>query len=507
MNARSIDPNEKDCVLLARAVADGRFAEDPGHWAPHLAECEACRKCAEGFALLRGSIERARGTEREGEAAMPDAGQAVAVALVRFRSRQRKRRALVGVGAALVLGLGTFLTLRKEPEPASPFSEDVLAAVRARDLPEPHATALRLHWSIVPRQGGIGYPEILKTNAPLKAAFEAALHHPSAYVRRTALSGLTMGGIEVDQGMLMEVLRTWNEDVETIRASAAAGGRSEASVTAELERGWAQTLQTGLRAAYLSAVARGKHLPTQSIELHLQHPAWEVVRQALDVLRANPAYVPGEAVARLFEDPKVHKEVRAAAGHCWMERLGEGGSERLIRMIESSANDPQLEHELSAALLHEGKAIAWMRRRASAQGTPLLAALGHALGLMKLGERIDVGPLVQRGIESPDLTILHLTAEVCRKADLRAHRKRFQERFLAGHRTWTDPLQESSGGYLLVVLLAWDEATGTEQHLAWGLELCEDDPLVDPRVRGWLERVAGRPEGELARKARRILVK
>jgi hypothetical protein len=505
MNARPLDQNEKDCVLLARAVADGRYAEDPGHWAPHLASCEDCRRCAEGFVLLRGSIERARGPETEGATPMPEAGKTVAVALHRFRTRQRKRRVLVGVGAALVLGAGSWVAFKPRAEP-SPFSADVLAAVAEEDFAEPLATVMRLRWSIAPRMGGVGYAKVLKTNAPLRAEFERALNHPSADVRRTALSGLTMGGIEIDQGKLMEVLRTWNEDVGTGRRLAAAGGPSENNLTADLERSWAQTLVVGLDAARLAA-ASGKHLPVESIELHLQHPDPRVVQAALQVLEANPAYVPGEAVAKLFEDPKLPRDLRLAAGRCWMERLGPAGTARLIRSLEASSDDPVFESVMSYHLLRDAEALPWLRARALSAETPLSVALRHAEGLWKLGEAIDLEPLVLRGLASEDIQVLMETAGLCWKADLRAHRKRFQERFLAERASWTEWREASSGRFIRLYLLNWDEATGLDQHLAWGLALCDDESLRDARVRAILERISALPDGEPSREAKRLLAR
>ncbi len=480
------------CAGLGRALADGRFAEDPLHWRPHVEACATCRASVEGYVELRERIERARGKTPGAPGVTHDPQAVVAHAMARYRVLRARRRSLVGASALLALGLGVATLWGGSPS-ASPAQE-------------PLALAMDLHWTVFPQDGSPPRLSLLRDDAGQRARFEAALDHGSAAVRRIALSALTSSGILVDRSRLEEVLGTWNEDLETSLSLAAAPGADHGRLVAEaLANGWDQTLQAALSTAKNLAVQGGKPVAATLVLPHLGSRDAGVQLRALGALAVDPGYVPGEELENLLESALQPREVREEAARCLEQRLGDEGVRRVVSALERMADPEAIEVGVAPALMSRPSGLAWARRRVWNAGVPIATTLAYAQGLLGRGERVPKEDIVRRVLAEPTALLVEGLAECCRRADWTDQRETLQGLWMADHASWRMHPQGDAGEFVARVLLAWDEAAATPSRLNLALDICARmGQHASAWVRRWLARVATHEDHGIASRAKTL---
>jgi len=488
------------CESLARALADGRFAEDPKHWGVHVDACAACRASVEGYLELRKRIEKAR-LELPGEAAPLNDPQAViAHAMARYRLLRARRATVVGASAVLVVALGSVVLLGRGATPSYETAE--AADVDALEL------AVELQRIVVP-----GYPaparfELLQSDAQLRARFEAALDHSSAVVRRVALSALTSSGIVTDPRRLEEVLRTWNEDLEISPSLASAPGADRGRLAAAvLASGRAQTLQAALSAALLLAARGGEPVSASVVLPHLEDGDVDVQVAALAALQADPGYVPGEELEKLLANPRQHVKTRTDAAYCLEARLGDEGVRRIVAVLGSLEDGGEIEPRIATAVVKQPAGLPWARDRMNAAGTPIRTALAYAQALIRVGQPVSHEALVPRGLKDGTPETARLLLECCWRSDWTQYRAALQEYWMTLDKAWRKrPGGDEDGVATAMYLLTWDEAAGTPERLGLALDLCEaigqHQGTWIPR---WLGRIASHTDPKVALRARELL--
>jgi|GEM_PF-2123314 len=483
------------CEAVGRAIADGRFAEDPLHWRRHVEACATCRASVEGYVELRERIERARGEAPGAPDAENDPRAVVAHAMARYRVLRARRTSVLGASALLAAVVGV-ASLWEGPRSA-------YFAPAAGLEQEPLALALDLQWTVFPKDGSPAKLNLLRDDAGQRARFEAALDHGSAAVRRIALSALTSSGIPVDPSRLEEVLGTWNEDLETSLSRAAAPGADHGRLVAEaLAHGRDQTLQAALFAALNQAARGGKPVAASLVLPHLKSGAAGVQLRALGALAEDPGYVPGEELERLVESAHEALEVRSEAARCLEKRLGDEGVRRVILALERGADTEAVEAHVAPTVMRQPTGLAWARQRVWDEGVPIGTRLSYAQGLLTRGERVPKEDIVRRVVAQPEDRLVERLAECCRRGDWTDQREALQALWMAHHAAWRVSPQGDLGEFVARNLLAWDESAATPSRLALALDICAQmGQHTSAWVRQWLGRAAAHEDVGIAARA------
>ncbi len=481
MNQTHVDLGS--CAGLGRALADGRFAEDPIHWRPHVEACAACRASVEGYVELRERIERARGEAPGATGVTNDPQAVVAHAMARYRVLRARRRTLVSAGALVALGLGVATLWGGSPS---------APALQESGAQEPLALAMELHWTVFPRDGSPPRLSLLREDAGQRARFEAALDHGSAAVRRIALSALTSSGIPVDPRRLEEVLGTWNEDLETSLSLAAAPGADHGRLVAEaLAQGRDQTLREALTAAKNQAEQGGKPVATAWVLPHLTSRDVGVQLGALGALALDPGYVPGEELENLLGSAQQSREVREEAARCLEQRLGEEGVRRVVVALERMADAETIEVGVAPVIMRQPTGLAWARTRVWDEGVAIATTLAYAQGLLGRGESVAKDSIVRRVLAEPEGWLVEGLAECCRRGDWTDQREVLQAIWMAHHVAWGASPRGDAGEFVARCLLDWDATAGAPSRLNLALDICAQmGQHASLWVRRWLARVA-----------------
>ena len=451
------------CDRVGDAIIEGRFLEDPGMWRDHVEGCETCRRRAEGYLVLREMLCRAREEAPVFEPRERDAEAYVARLRRNYEAYLRRRRnAILGLCAGAVLGLGAFFLAR----PAAPAGP--------RD---PVAYARELNDRIFPRGEDPRY-DLLGNDAALREEYVAALDHPSGIVRRAALQALTMSSVALDPARLEAILRNAREDLEAPLVTAGLSGAGEALARA-LDARRTATLQSVLFGASQQAAATGRAaLPQDLVLPYLGHQDASVRQAAVMALDADPAFRPGEEIARLMrEDP--YDYVRWAAASCLIGRGGEAGARAAIEHYRASRD--AYEALAVAPLCKTAAGLAFARERvADAQAPPGIALL-HARALLRAGEKGAPAALLERALSDRDPEVHRVLAEVAREADWARCRGALQERWRAA--------AGDARSRIGADLLAWDAERGREGWRERAGEIWAAS-REDPQVRRALEALA-----------------
>jgi hypothetical protein len=486
------------CERLAAALGDGRFLEDPAAWKEHVRACDVCRASVEGYFQLRERVAQAR-LEVMGLAPPAlDGPRIVERALERYETRCRRaaRVRSMGYGAVGVLAIVGLVVWTQSPQQAPAPATTEAADVGADAV----AYSNVLFRRIFPPDGKPKY-ELLQSDPALRAEYQRALDHRSSLVRRTALTALTSSGIELDPARMEEVLRTWNEDLETPVVIAAAGDASHALADAlELRR--TATLRAVLDGAYVQVAKGGRPVDLAAVSAFLTHQEAEVRKVTLSALAADARYQPDEAVMRIFTtDPVV--EVRVAAGLCLALRSGAAGVRQMIAYLRVKPDyevERQLTHHLGAG--DAGRAFA--TERVSDVRTPVVVAILYAQRLLQGG----IAPsteLVDRTLADGGSESLYYLAALAAKAGWDGQRNRLQKHWMMHQAEWSrgDP-HFSSGAALL--LATWDESVGSAERLVLALELFETfESAPSTRMRTLVGRTATREESDIRKRAVALL--
>lgn len=477
------------CDRFEAALAHEGPQPDAG-WAAHVAGCTTCRELAELDARLNARLRSVEPEDGRPELEGDRPRRLVAQAFATLERRNKRRRAaLIGTGLAAALVAG--VTLGRTGARGTADEGDALsqaAALLAGVLPP----------------GGAPRPARLQEDPDLVARCQVAVREGRGVVRRAALTVLGLGKVDLDSKTLEEVLRTWNEELESTVAVASAGGNAR-FVAEALDLRRTATLQEALRAAWWQA-SRGRGCVASGVVLpFLAAPDAGVRQQALLALAADDGFAPTEAVKALLRDRSEPVAVRQAAAECLLRRAGEAGASLVVASLQGESAE-ELERACLHSLLPTAAGRAFARERITDPAAPLGLALLHARHLgrdagLVVGERLLAGVLASGSLDHAAALV-----EACRSAHWDGLRGALQQLWTQRRADWK---QRDAQGTELVVrtLVQWDDESGDPRRWEQALEVCEQmSDILDRRTRAFLERLeATAPDAGMRARAARVL--
>lgn len=439
------------CESLDEALADGRFAEDPGFWDEHLRECPACLEQVEAYTILRHTA-RSSDDPMCGGHMSPSRGR-LAMQAAFLELKQRRRAALIrGGGLVLLLAVavaGIFFGTR------DPAVEE-----------HPSLYAEYLDRQVFPKGLSPRY-DLLKSDSGLREQYMRALDNPSALVRRTALGALLWSGIELPVSRLEDVLTRWDETLDGVVEVAAEGGGGRHLIDA-LERRRTATLAKALMGIRIQVARGGAQVSPVTVLPLLVHRVAEVRAAALGVLALSEGFAPGENVIRCFRLDS-DADVRARAAMCLLARGGETGTALVVDWL-AEHEDWTVEKLVVTKLASHAQLLELSRARLRDPAVDLEVAMIHLLALSR-ADAVKTRParLVERVLASEDRNSHAVLARVAAREDWVDTRSSLQ---LAWRTATSKPARLGLGH----TLVKWDLRSGDADRLRLALEILEQAP-------------------------------